>query len=371
MRAMLLAGAVVVVSTAPAAADDPLGENAALQYWQTLAMLPRDTEIPDEQSKRLEEWATCPFDDTTDAVLKRYENALIYLHRGAVMTRCVWASAANGPRDGVGTMVPQVWMSYRLRPVVLLRARVRFAQGQPDRAVGDLVALMRFARSIETGSGLLGDLQSATIERDVYRVLGDNLWAILANRKTFADTRAKWDALPPARSLTAVLTDEKDGLVGMFRHHARLNADDPRDDETGPIGFIPTLKFIAGLETKEQAVETVCGTLDRHYTRFIRATDVPPDKILAAEKQYLDSWPRTSLFDDPIASAVTRMLLPAAGKLRLTEAEMKTRRVMLRAAMAVADKGAGELDKHPDPFTAKPFQLKRFEGGFELASPAG
>jgi hypothetical protein len=77
-------------------ADAPLTQNAALQYWEAFAYMPSprgsgDRLTKDEQ-KRLDEWETAPLDETTASAIKKYSRTLQYLHRGAAMPNCAWAS---------------------------------------------------------------------------------------------------------------------------------------------------------------------------------------------------------------------------------------------------------------------------------------
>ena len=168
MRAMLLAGAVLMIASATGTAADP-PRNAALYYWQAFGTMPHfgglGDHISTKQKRVQEEWETAPLDEVTEAALKDYSASFAYLHRGAACPDCVWASAYDTTRDGIGNLVPHLGKHWQLRSAVLLRARWRFAHGQPDKAVDDLVALVRFGRHLERGSTLIGVLNSAGIER--------------------------------------------------------------------------------------------------------------------------------------------------------------------------------------------------------------
>lgn len=365
----------VPAGVAGAAAPDPPAPNAALHYWQAFAVLPAPKGLGDkltgDEQKRIDEWETAPLDETTESALKKYATSLVYLHRGSGISACVWASEADLPRDGIGARCPQVPRSHALQHPALLRARYRFAHGQPRRALDDLFALVRFARHLEVGGSLLGVLRAYAIERDAIRVIADNTHALAADGRALADARTEWDKLPPPRPMAAALRAERESMVGMLRHQAGVDPDDPADDELAVNGFIPTLAFILGKETFEQAVATVCGTVGRHDDRLIQVTAVALDKIGAAEKAFFDNWDKDTANDDPIAVAVAKMLLPAAGRLRLTEAEMFTRRAMLRAALAVAAEGADKFKTHTDPFGNVPFETRPVEGGYEMKSGLG
>lgn len=268
--------AVVIIAAAPCSGAPPQTEarNAALHYWQAFAALPGPKSggapLSKEQQQRLDEWETAPLDETAVAALKSCAAALVQLHRGAAIGPCVWGSHFDHPLDGVGTRCPQVTAAHDLRHAALLRARYRFAHNQPRRALDDLLALVRFARHLETGSTLVGVLVAYAIERDVIRVLAANLWALDAEPGLRAAARAEWDRLPAARPVAEALADERSALVASLRHQAGADPENPRDDETEGTGFIPTLGFILGRETFAEAVATLAGTVDRHSARLGR-----------------------------------------------------------------------------------------------------
>jgi hypothetical protein len=373
--AFVLAVFAIPLASANTAKAEPT-PNAALHYWQAFAALPGPAGLGDklteEEQKCLDEWETAPLDKTTEAALKKYSATFTYLHRGSTISNCVWASQFDLPRDGVGTRIPHVSRSYELRHATLLRARYRFANGQPRRALDDLFALVRFARHLETGSTLVGVLTAYAIERDVIRVLATHMWLLSAEPELLTAAKTEWDKLPPARPMVDALRDERDGMVKMLRHGATVDRENPPDDELShPVGFIPTLAYILGEETYAQAVATVTGTVGKHYDRLIQATSVQPDKIVAAEKAFFANWDKDTENDDPISVGVAKLLLPGAGKLRLTEAELQTRRAMLRTAFAIAAEGADKLKTHTDPFENAVFETRPVEGGYELKSALG
>jgi hypothetical protein len=369
MRCAAFVVVFLVAEQGTGAPPPPDSRNAALHYWQAFAALPGGktggAALSKGQQERLDEWETAPLDETAAAALKPCAAALVQLHRGAAIGSCVWGSQFDHPLDGVGTRCPQVAAAHDVRRAALLRARYRFAHGPPRRALDDLIALVRFARHLETGSTLAGVLVASAIERDVIRVLAANLWALNTEPGLLAAAKAEWDKLPPPRPVTEALADERTALVESIRHQAGV---DP-DDEPGGTGFIPTLGFILGDETFEEAVATLTGTVDRHHARLGRQiTAAGPAEVAAVEKAFTDGWKRDTQDDDPIAVAVAEMLLPAAGKLRMAEFEIAARRALLRAALAVSADGADALKKHHDPFGDGPLTHDPVDGGYELRS---
>lgn len=64
----------------------------------------------------------------------------------------------------------------------------------------------------------------------------------------------------------------------------------------------------------------------------------------------------------------TQGLFPALDKIFQVRARSQTRAGLIEAAFAVADKGPDVLKDYRDPFGDGPFEYKKTDGGFELAS---
>ncbi len=61
-------------------------------------------------------------------------------------------------------------------------------------------------------------------------------------------------------------------------------------------------------------------------------------------------------------------MTPNLPRFRWTEAYTKTRRALLRAAIAVQVDGPRALEHHPDPYGGKPFAYTPLTSGFRLES---
>ena len=93
-------------------------ENAALQYWQSFALLPR---LDEEQEQILKDWRA-PIDVATRELLEESRTALMYIRRAAQLRHCDWGLDY---RDGVlqinsgSPTHPHLW-STRLGTVAVL-----------------------------------------------------------------------------------------------------------------------------------------------------------------------------------------------------------------------------------------------------------
>jgi hypothetical protein len=68
------------------------------------------------------------------------------------------------------------------------------------------------------------------------------------------------------------------------------------------------------------------------------------------------------------ANPAAAALLPGMERVVAAKRRADARMVLFRAAVAVAQDGAGRLKDFKDPFGDGPFGYKAFDGGFELTS---
>jgi hypothetical protein len=369
----VVAAVCVGLAAAGARAADPLAQNAALHYWQASALMPGvsslDTLTAGEQ-KRIDEWGTAPIDDTTRSAVKKHTRALVQFHRGAELPRCAWSIDNDLPRDGIGTLVPHTNQTRNVAFAAMLRARVRFADREPLKAVDDLVAVVRLARHLTLTGDLPAMVTGVNLERRALEVFAANLWSV-TDRGVIREAAARWAKVPPPRPLLDVLTQHRDETVASLYHHSTRDPDDVPDTEGPPYGRFVTFGYYRGEQTLEEAAAAFGRLFSKHFGRVVALAALPVDKIEKAEKELVASLKAIDLtvsLDEQIVKVLAAELRPAVGRLRFTEAEMIARRAMLRAALAVASGGPERLKEHPDPFGSGPPEVRPVEGGYELKS---
>jgi hypothetical protein len=258
----------------------------------------------------------------------------------------------------------------------LLRARVRFADGESLRAVDDLVAVVRLARHLNVNGDRISMLAGWRLEQRALDVFAANLWSV-TDRGVVREAAAKWAKLPPARPLIEVLAQDRDETVSWLYRHSVRDPDDVPDTEHEPVGRFVTLGFYTGRQTLHQAAAAFCLLFAKHYDRFVALAVLPIDQVEKAEKELVASLKAINLMllvlrpDEQIVRAITAQLRPAVVSLRFTEAELQAQRAMLRAALAVAGGGPDRFKEHPDPFGTGPFEVRPVDGGYELKSALG
>src|SRR5205085_8759131 len=87
LRALCLAMTVPVLLLTSADARCGPGANAALQYWQAFATLPRFTGL---EHKKLEDSLTTPLDEQARDMVTRAAYSLRMMYRGASLSGCEW-----------------------------------------------------------------------------------------------------------------------------------------------------------------------------------------------------------------------------------------------------------------------------------------
>jgi hypothetical protein len=135
-----------------------LAENAAIQYWQAFAQMPK---LDADQEKMLEQWNTIPLDAGAQKLVESSHSSLMYLHRGARLKRCDWGLDYN---DGISLALPHLAKSRDLARLAALRARQEFERGNKKGARADATAMTALARHVGRDPILVSLLVSFVIE---------------------------------------------------------------------------------------------------------------------------------------------------------------------------------------------------------------
>lgn len=372
---LVVAAVVVLIAAGGARAADPLAQNAALHYWQATALMPGPRgldKLTDDEQTRIDAPQTAPIDDTTRSAVKKHTRALIQFHRGAELPNCAWSIDNDLSRDCM-PLDPHTHKTRDVAFVALLRARVRFADGEPLKAVDDLVAVVRLARHLNGTGDLISMITGWGLERQAIDVFAANLGSVI-DRGVVREASARWAKVKPPRPLLDVLTQNRDEFVAWMYNHSIRDPDNVPDTEHEPVGPFLAIGYYLGLQTREQAATRFGRLFAKNYDRAIVVADLPVGEVLKAENEVLDALkvidPKGDL-DEQIVKAFSRLMLPGTGRLRFSEAEVQARRAMLRAALAIAAGGPDRLKEHPDPFGDGPFEVRPVEGGYELKSGLG
>src|SRR5438067_1785323 len=167
-------------------------ENAALQYWQAFATMPKLSNDEQNQLADYAEHPVNPQDTRIRDLVKQSEYALHMMHRGAAIKQCDWGISYE---DGVEVLLPQGSAARVLTSLARLRMRMRLEAGQTKEGIDDFVAAMTLARHVSQGGGFIMILTGYAIESRLSESLAVYLPKLDA--KTLKDLQARLQALPP------------------------------------------------------------------------------------------------------------------------------------------------------------------------------
>ena len=361
MRLSFVVPLVGLALGAPAPAQTPAkgDANAALKYWTAFALMPT---LNEEEGKLVQDWDKVPLDAAALKVIDQSKNSLVYLHRGAALAKCDWAPNYE---DGMRLLLPHLAKARNLAQLAALRARHQFEQGNPRAGMADVIALLRFARHIETDPIMINQLVGYVIEGMATHAAAPHLPAAKA---TLADVATTLDRLPAGPTVAQMLTQERENFHGWIIRELRA-ADQARPgswkdvwaEVTGEVnreGGKPA-EAVRAVGSLDEAVKIVEG-LNPVYTELIKLADRPWKEFEAGHAELL----KKARAENPVAGAV----LPAVDKVAATKRRADVRLALFKAAVAVVQGGPEKVKEHKDPFGDGPFEYKAVDGGFELKS---
>lgn len=358
-RALRLAVVAIASLTAATAHAQPGGDdNAALQYWQAIALV---TESMEESLDAWEE--TAPIEGDALTLVSDDNPRLELLHAGAALKRCDWGlNYENGPE----LLLPHLGNARYLSRIALLRARYRFEQGRAQDATDDVLATLELARDVGVDPILIAVMVRYGIEQHATEVLARHLPKLSPDELERLAPRV--DELPSEDVLKQVWGTETRFMVDWLERRLKAAA------EGGDDGWAERVLALA--------------VFDKNSRKELLAAGVPPlEKMLAQLKEmrafYRDVETLTDLPPDAqdagVAEAKARVsgdnmlfqiLTPRVERVMRVRRLDQARRAMLRAAIAVQHDGPERLkeDKFADPFGGGPFEYRKTSGGFELRS---
>jgi hypothetical protein len=363
LRALILAMTILVLplGSAVANAGPDSGGNAALQYWQAFATLPRFT---DAENKKIRDPLTTPVDADLRKILTKAEYSLQMLHRGAAVRRCDWGISYQ---DGVYTLLPHADAARVLTSLACLRGRLRFEAGQNAEAIDDLLAAMTLSRHASLDRSLLTVLVGFQIEHRMSEAIARYLPKLDA--KTIKDLNIRLDALPPSGKLAdGLMTCEKETMDWFIRKVRGTK------DKESLLAFLSFVGISEGqnrdLDEKARVFLQECGGTAEGVVKFAEKA-LPSYSVMAKMMDLpLDEFEKEFKSESikQAGNPVFKVFFPALGKLRQSKARADVRRTMLLAAIAVQLDGQDALKNHPDPVVGGRFEYVPFQGGFELRS---
>jgi hypothetical protein len=358
-RSMWLLVALIWLPPAALRAQVPdgrteLAANAALQYWMAFSQLPA---LDKDQEKLLADWNTVAMGDpAVEKLLAASHQSLMFLHRGAELSKCDWGLDYS---DGISMLMPHVAKARELARLAALDARRAFEHGNWKAGRRDMTSVMVLARHVDRDPVMIALLVRLLLEDMVVDCVAPYVLDIKASH---AQAVAPFNEMPPAFTLSQSILFEKKWMGAWIVPHLRA------EEQRKPGGGLElwrkfldndppsALRDVATLEEVIKLVEDGMPI----YDDLVRLAALPRDQF---DAQY-PAFKQETKGAHPVAA----LLLPAIDRVRAKDDRHQARMAMLLAGIAVAESGPGKLQELKDPFGAGPFEYRALDKGFELKS---
>jgi hypothetical protein len=363
-RRFVLGAAVAILCAPAASAAEP---NAALAYWKAFHFMPK---LDRGEIQTLVEWKTAEVKDLKKIVgeggAPTWQG---FLFRAVKIKKCDWA--LDYDEDGIGLLLPHLDKGRMFSRLALARARCRFEEGDPGAGLEIALAAMTLARHLGGDELIISFLVQMSIEQDAIELIARHL-PVLSERDRKRLTAAL-DALPEGGSLEKAVRVDKRTTVTWVGKWLEGMKDDRSDAWKAKVR--QTLSYTRESEraldklfdgpgdsvAKLIALNKALGGFHDELLKYVHKS---PAKVAKPIADLVEEYCK----DNPLG----RFLLPQVNVALVWEraGAGATRIDMLRAAVAVADKGPDAVKQTSDRYAegARPLGYRKAPGGFELTS---
>jgi hypothetical protein len=335
--------------------------NAAMKYWQAIALLPN---FDEKQEKMLENWKVIPLDAEANNLLQTSQAMMKYMRRASACTHCYWDLEYN---EGPMLLLPHLAKCRTLGRLAALQIRSEFEAGKPASAVDTFLTLVTLARHAGSEPIIISILVGYAIESfaleaispylpDLDKVLVGKLASSMAN-------------LPKMVPMQETLHTEKVYMLGWLIKQMEAA------EKEQPGNWHKTLSSLLGPESEKEKNNNL--KLLNSIESYAKARQLASDLMLVydefAKVFSLPAAQRDGRCEELLQQArknnpLAVMLLPALTKTIASENRYQARLALFQAALEVVQKGPEQLKTIPDPFGNSPFEYKQLTHGFELTS---
>jgi hypothetical protein len=390
---LLMLSALLACGTCSLQADEPpqavramATPNAAGIYWHAFAAFPRLSDEEKQLLKTAMPTDLAPLSDELAPIVARYGRAIHELLRARTVVPCDWQLDMAA---GAGLILPHVDKALELSRVALLRARGRFAAGEIDAALSDLLAVFKLARDCGSSPLVVSMFVDAAMEKSAADLLAAHLTRLSTDQVRQLTTALR--ELPASNDLAStILQDQRmscDWLEReVIKEVARLN--EPKAAGQALWTIISPLNFTGGPPpTDEEAAEEkrkadLLKSLSvadiQESIQQLRSTFAELRKI--AELPFTERGERVKSLSKPWAAAskmetredamryISSVVMPFDWNEVFTrEEQMHVRRQLLEQALHVQVDGADAVQE----IHGKKVEYRKTASGFELSCRVG
>jgi hypothetical protein len=347
----------LITTKAFGAADD----NAAVKYLRANVALRQAYALEPDAAPELEKALQSPLDQSDEKLIAAASEALTEFQHASALGTCDWELSIS---DGPGASTSHRGAIRELVAVAGIRARLRFRDGHTKEGLEDWLAADAAARQLSTDGTIASLLISYKLENEISDVLEPELGKFSRSELDFLADGAR--RMPLGMTMQSAFAREKLDRDDLASVAAAANT---REDAVKSLtSGVPVL---GGNENKAREIIDSCGgsgeglricirKQSEFYARWNSRWSEPPAQF---EADYNAEFLTASR-----SNAILARFTPSLSRLRWAEAYSQTRRMLLRAAIAVERNGAGVLNSFPDPSTGEPFTYLPQGGGFRLQS---
>jgi hypothetical protein len=334
--------------------NSDLAANAAVQYWQAIALLPT---IDEQQQKIIDAWNTAPLDDAAVKLINASQASMLYLRRGSKLKHCDWGLDHN---DGISMLMPHLAKCRDLARMGRLHVRYKFERGDKQGAREDATAIMALGRHVGESPVMISILVRYLIEGAAIDAVAPY---VPEDKASHAQAVKMFESLPRAATLAqAILQEKKSMLVSIVQQLRDAERQKPgswRELWKQFLDFPGIPEDLLRIESLDECVRQL-EALPPVYDEMARLVELPKSEF---DAKY-PAFKQKTKDANPLAGTV----LPAIDKILSQQHKHEARLAMLLAAIAVAEGGPEKLKEIKDPFGSGPFEYRALDKGFELKS---
>jgi len=328
----VLIGCLLSAAVLKADQDGKPEPNAALLYWQAVALLPQ---FSDAQKHLLhktphDKYVTLELGETAKELISSTGMSMSVLRRGSRVRQCNWGLTLE---DGPATLLPHVGKMRTLVRLATLHARGELDyEGPRDAkkdmaAVENLVAAVQLGRHIGEDDLLITYLVQNALEQTAVELIAYNVYRLHPDAQTLLLSRLA--SITRASTLSDALIGEKQVFVGTMKRKF--------SGKNGEKEFQNTLREYVGNSEVEKlqkqipnaaAVLRLFDELGGMHDQLAGFCKLPPvefkPKWEAIEKHAKEK------------NVIAALFLPSVGRAHELAAVADSRRAMLKAAVRMA-----------------------------------
>jgi hypothetical protein len=353
--------------------EDPLPttENAALVYWQAIALIPKAN--PEQQALFDHSDGLQPDAVAAKEVFAASGPAMRVMRRAAALKQCDWGTNRN---DGPGALMPHASKVRELTRMAMFRVLFQARSGDLDAAVNDGLAILGLARHMSFNELMIGTLTGYALEAQGVKVLAEVVPQLTpAQLRNLAQRHADLPPRPPIRESILL---EKRAFLGWFARATKAGRINEVLEVIAAMGGTDQAAAVGGGDQVQKRVDTpwlaklrveatknpdtlmkLIHDAAQSYDEGAHLIDLPPEVF----------WKKSAEWEARLkeqAHPVTLILLTPVSNYYAARLRVEARRAVMQAGIAYVLEGDTGLRKHPEPSTGMQFTLKKTATGFEL-----